>query len=293
MATMQQPASRSAGSRAAAPPITLASISSAGAGLPNRYILHAVEGWGKTSLAAQCPKPIFIQSKGETGLQTLIDANQLPETPHFPECHTWDEMLGCVQALIDSEHDYKTLAIDTLNGGERLCHEHVCARDFGGDWGERGFTSYQKGPEVALADWRVLLSKLDELRIGKKMTIFALCHTKVTSFKNPLGADYDRFQPDVDKRTWSLSHKWSDVVLFGNFETAVSAVKENKKTGEQKGKGIGGKQRMLYTERDAAYDAKNRLGLAPEIEMGESPAQGWANFLAAIKAGREKNNGQQ
>ena len=43
----------------------------------------------------------------------------------------------------------------------------------------------------------------------------------------------------------------------------------------------------MYTERSAAYDAKNRLGLPGEIEMGNSAAEAWAEFMAAIKAGRE------
>ncbi len=272
--------------------MSLASVRTDGGGLPNRYILHATEGWGKTSFGAQCPNPVFIQSKGETGLQTLIQANRIKATPYFPEAQTWEDILGCVEVLRNEDHSFQTLVIDTLNGAERLCHEAVCLRDFGGEWGDKGFASYQKGPEVSLADWRMMLIALDRLRTEKKMTIFALCHTKVATFKNPTGPDYDRFQPDVDKRTWSISAKWADAILFGNFETTIGAVKENKKTGEQKGKASGGKFRVMYTERDAAYDAKNRLGLAPEIEMGESPEEAWKNFVAALKVGRGVSNGQ-
>ena len=28
--------------------------------LPNRVVLHALEGWGKTSFAAQAPSPVFL-----------------------------------------------------------------------------------------------------------------------------------------------------------------------------------------------------------------------------------------
>jgi hypothetical protein len=59
--------------------MSLQSIVTKGTGLPNRYVVYAVEGFGKTSLAAHYPKPIFIQSRGETGLETLIDAGQLPK----------------------------------------------------------------------------------------------------------------------------------------------------------------------------------------------------------------------
>lgn len=268
--------------------VDLSAVRTEGAGLPNRYILHGVEGWGKSSLGAKFPKPVFIQSKGETGLETLIDARQLPATPHFDESHDWETIMGILDALTVDAHDYKTLVIDTLNGLERLCHEYVCNRDFGNEWGDKGFASYQKGPEVSLGEWRLLLSNLDRLRIERKMTIVSLCHTKVQKFNNPEGADYDRYQPDVDKRTWSLTAKWADVVLFGNFESSVSAVKENKKTGEKKGKGEGGQQRILYTERHAAYDAKNRLGLPTEIEMGASADEAWANFSSAVKTARAK-----
>lgn len=228
-----------------------------------------------------------MEIKGETGLETLIDAGRLKETPHLPEIQTWTELLGFIEALTTEEHPFKTLVIDTLNGAERLCHEHVCEHDYSNDWGDRGFMGYMRGYEVSLADWRKLLAALDQLREKRRMGIVGLVHTKVKTFKNPEGADYDRYAPDMHDKTWSLSHKWSDCVLFGNFEVVLTAIQENKKTGATRGKAIGGNVRMMYTERHASYDAKNRLGLPSEIEMGDSPAQAWANFVEALKKGRE------
>jgi hypothetical protein len=216
----------------------------------------------------------------------LIDAGRLPKTPHFPEAQEWNEVLGYIEALTTQEHPYKTLVIDTLNGAERLMHEAVCKRDFNNDWGDRGFMGYMRGYEVSLADWREFLSALDRLRETRRMGIVGLVHTKVKTFKNPEGPDYDRYSPDMHEKTWSLSHKWSDCVLFGNFEVAMTAVQENRKTGASRGKAIGGNVRVMYTERHASYDAKNRLGLPSEIEMGESSQEGWSNFVEALKQGR-------
>jgi hypothetical protein len=229
-----------------------------------------------------------MEIKGETGLETLIDAGRLKETPHLPEIMSWTEMLGYIDALTNEDHPFKTLVIDTLNGAERLCHEHVCTRDYKDEWGDHGFMGYMRGYEVSLADWRGLLTALDRLREKKRMGIIALVHTKVKTFKNPEGPDYDRYAPDMHDKTWSLSHKWSDCVLFGNFEVAFTGVQENKKSGVSKGKAIGGNVRMMYTERHASYDAKNRLGLPIEIEMGNSPEEGWANFVVALKFGRKQ-----
>ena len=285
-----QPAPRPTASRQPTPynRPQLSAITGKGSGLPNRYILHAVEGWGKTSFGAQCPKPIFLETKGETGLETLIDANRLPEVPHFPEVQSWADLMGAIDTLTQDQHEYRTLAIDTLNGAERLCHEAVCARDYSDDWTDKGFMGYQRGFESSLADWRMFLGKLDALRAAKRMTIMLLCHTKVATFKNPEGPDFDRYQPDCNAKTWALTHKWADVVLFGNFEvTVVGGKLGTEASPAKKGKGAGGQQRMMYTERHASYDAKNRLGMTGEIEMGSSAAEAWSNFMAAVKAGKE------
>src|SRR5262249_53524348 len=101
--------------------ISLAGITRAGSGLPNRAVFHGVEGVGKTSFGACAPRPIFLMTRGETGLVTLIDSGQVPETAHFPELATWTDLLGAIEALTSEAHDYRTLVIDTLNGAERLC----------------------------------------------------------------------------------------------------------------------------------------------------------------------------
>lgn len=262
-------------------------ISTKGQSLPNRYVLYAGEGWGKTSFAAQMPKAIFIQTRGETGLETLIDAGQLSEVPHFPEVNDWSTLTAAVRWLLETEHPYRTIVIDTLNGAERLLHEHVCARDYQGEWGDKGFGAYQKGFEVSVADLNLLLSDLDSLRLEKRMTVCFLAHRRVTMFKNPTGADFDMYQPDVNKWTWGAVAKWSDVILFGDMEVVVDQVQKNRKTGAEKGKGIA-QTRILRCESTAAWIAKNRLGLPAEIEVGGSPAEAWANYTAAVRAARQK-----
>src|SRR5215831_12187369 len=93
---------------------------------PKRYGLHAKPGWGKTSFAAQAPKPVFLQTKGETGLETLIESRQLPPTAHLPEILNWGDLLSAVKFLRTEPHEFKTLVIDTMPGAERLCYEFVC-----------------------------------------------------------------------------------------------------------------------------------------------------------------------
>jgi hypothetical protein len=263
-------------------PLSLADISRSGSGLPNRCVFHGPEGSGKTSFGCCAPKPIFLMTRGETGLLTLIDAGRVPETPHFPELLRWEDLLSAVDALTHSPHDYRTLVIDTVNGAERLCHEHVCQRDFDGRWGRDGFTSYMAGYDIALADWRGLLNALDQLRSKRRMSILVLGHTKITPFRNPEGPDYDRYTVDLHHKTWGLTHKWADLVLFTNFVAHVESRKN-----DAAGKARGGSRRVIYTTRTAAYDAKNRHGLAESIDAGHSASEAWNNFASALLAGKK------
>jgi len=271
---VQQPASKR---------LSLADVVSKGSSAPSTYVIYGQEKVGKSSLGAQFPKAVVLQTKGETGLETLIAADRLPETPHFPEAMSWTDVLEGVNVLRNDKHDYGALVIDTINGAERQCFEHVTLHNYNNSWDS--FLAYHKGYDVALVEWRSFLCALDDLRRQRQMTIVALCHSRVKEFKNPLGANYDRYQPDMHEKTWGLTHRWADAILFLNFETFLTETDATKK-----GKASGSKARILYTERDAAYDAGNRFGLPPEIEMGDSAQQAWENLKAALVASRNQKD---
>lgn len=261
----------------------LAEISPTPTKRPTAAAFHGVAGLGKTSLGASAPRPVFVIDDQEDGINTLRQNGLVdPGTPVLPAASTWFDVLGMLEALRASEHNYLTVVVDTLGGCERLCHTHVCERDFGGDWGEKGFASYQKGFEVSLPEWRLFLNALDKLRNERGMSIILLAHSLVRPFKNPEGEDYDRYVPDMHHKTWSLTHKWADMVVFMNYY--VETVKERR---GDKAKGRGGQHRIMYTEYTAAFEAKNRHGLPPEIDMGNSGKEAWANLTAAMAKARK------
>lgn len=259
-------------------------ISRAGSGLPSRLIVHGVEGIGKTTVGAYAPKPIFGMTNGETGLLSLIDNGLVPTADHFETAfRTWVELKNALNYLIIEPLGFRTFVLDTLNGAERLCFEHVCQARYGGNW--ESFTAYGRGPDVAQEEWISFLTILDRLRESQKMAVILLCHTKIKTFKNPEGDDYDRYTPDMHEKTWGLTAKWADIVLFANFETFAK-----KEKGAMRAKGVSSGARLLYTQRTAAWDAKNRCNLPSEIPMGTAPEEGWKNLYNALKAARKNGN---
>jgi hypothetical protein len=253
---------------------------------PTACVAYGPPGIGKTSLGAAFPGCVFLIDDQEDGISTL-KASQLvaEDIPVLPPADSWTHVMDVVDNLQYGEHNYKTLVIDTIGGMERLLHAHVCETEFKGDWGERGFASYAKGYEVSLPKWREFLVSLDRLRTERNMAIVMLAHSLVKPFRNPQGEDYDRFVLDMHHKTWGTTHKWADMVLFLNYFTIV----QKEKGGKAKGKG--GQSRIMHTEYQAVFDAKNRHNLPAEIDMGSSGQEAYSNLVDAIKAARKTNEG--
>lgn len=229
---------------------------------PARVVLYGVEGIGKTTFGANAPKPIFLGSEDGT--------SQLDVT-RFPTPETWQEVLDAVRVLTVEGHDFHTLVLDTLDWAEPMLWAHICARD-----GQANIEAYGygKGYAAALDEWRVFLNALERMRKAKPMHVVLVAHSWIKPFKNPEGEDFDRYELKLHPKAGGLIKEWSDAVLFCNYETF--AVKDKVK----KVKGVDTGARLIYTQRRAAYDAKNRY------ELPDSMPLAWADFEAGMMAHR-------
>lgn len=242
---------------------------------PTAAVLYGVPGIGKTSMAANIPGVVFLTDPTEDGITTLKSFNRVPKSvAQLPPARSWEDALGMIDQLATGEHSYRALAIDAMGGFERLCHEHVCRRDYRGEWGDKGFGSYQKGFDNAVTDWKQFIIALDRLRDERGMSIIWLAHSRVKNFKNPEGPDFDRYKPDVHEKTWEVTHKWAEMILFLNYVTVV----------DKDGKAQGGQERVMFTVHHPAYDAKNRHGLPDTIDMGSTGAEAWKSLADALRA---------
>lgn len=260
----------------------LSEISTSAKNKPTAAVIYGPPGVGKTSVGAATPSPVFLIDDQEDGIGTLKASKLVAaDIPVLPAASSWEDVLDALSAL-EGDHTYRTLVIDTFGGLERLCHEYVCRTEFKGVWGEKGFSGYARGYEVSLPHWREMLNRLDRLRNQKSMGIVALAHSMVRPFKNPEGDDFDRYIADMHHKTWAITHKWADMILFSNYyvETDDSGART---------KGKGGQLRFFNTEHHAAYDAKNRHALPNSIPMGESGTEAWSNLVTAIKEGRNQD----
>jgi len=254
---------------------------------PKRYIIYGAEGTGKTTLAADAPKPIFFDIEGGSA---AVDADRYPfhdgDDGHVPR--DYDDVLRAVADLQTAEHSYKTLVIDTADRLESLLWAWMIRRDSDPsvyksdnplnqiiDYG------YGKGFDRAVDVWRDLAVRLDRLRIARKMEIVFLAHMQVKNFKNPAGADYDRWIPAMNEKAGGFLKGWSDVTGMLAHEETTKAVPGDKR----RAKGFSTNARVLKLAHSAAFDAKGRGSLPDEIDIPvEHP---WAPLAEAIEAGYE------
>ncbi len=256
-----------------------------------RIVLYANAKFGKTTIGAYAPDPLILQVRDD-GYQTLLNAGEAPAVPSA-SVDSWVDLMALCDVIASNPQDRKTLVIDGITGAERLCHEYVCQHIFGGHWGDddnKGFAAYGKGPELSIPEWTKFLAKLDRIR-NAGLNVLMLGHARTKEQKNPVGPNYDRFEPDVHAKTWGPTDKWADAILFGKFHTIVEQSRrdKSKSIAEAKGKAIGGIDRVIFTSPCDAWVAGNRFGMDSEIWLnGVGPESMWSTIAAQIW--RQKEN---
>lgn len=243
---------------------------------PARIGIHGPEGVGKTLLAAYFPAALFVGP--ERGIPRDLGFS-------VPELHpsNWNQMRSIVRSLISDEHDFQTLVIDTVDWIEPMIHEFVCERDSERktEMNKSGHKllsiedyGYGRGYLCAEEEFRALIRDLDVLQHRRAMHVVLVMHSKVSTFKNPAGADFDRWTGKPQQRITDIVKEWVENLVFIHYRVDASKVSEDKERNKAapdraRAKGVGGSDRVYGLRQCAVYDAKNRVGLPNEIENAD------------------------
>jgi hypothetical protein len=239
---------------------------------PLRIALYGLEGIGKSSWAAGAPKPLFFDL--ERGMGQLVGLD-VPVT--MPA--SFKEFLDGINNFPANE--YKTAVIDSADALEDLIARGICAEK---GWDSIEDPGYGKGYSMVTERFVHALEAMDKL-IEKGVQIIVTAHSLVRNFQNPAGADYSRYELTLFKGSSQpgpgpILKGWCDALLFACYSDTAKLEKRDQGSSEEvlkKGKGITG-QRVIKTRHEAAWDAKNRLGLPPELPLN------YADFAKAIGA---------
>lgn len=212
-----------------------------------KVVIYGSEGIGKSTLASQFPKPLFID---------VEDSTLNMEVDRLPKPTSWQMLLEQLEFVKTT--DYKTLVIDTADWAENLCKEHVMAKN---KWNAIDASGYGVRYVALANEWGAFLNKLSDIA-NKCINIVITAHSQIKKFELPdeMGA-YDRWELKLEKKTASLIKEWADMILFCNYKTIVLSSSDGK---NNKAKG---QERIMYTSHNAVWDAKNRHGLTDSLPM--------------------------
>jgi hypothetical protein len=220
---------------------------------PLFMVIFGTPGVGKSTFAAGAPDTLFIGNEEGT---FNMDVARLPKARSF------EEIMATIKELRTVQHAYQTLAIDALDGLEPLVWDSVCKVD-GAATIDLAQGGYGKGYVLANKYWQSMIDALIALREERGMNIIAIAHSQVKAFNDPvLIQPYDRYQMKLNEKAAALWREAVDVLGFANYETFLK-----KGDTEKKNRALGDGKRVLHTERRPGFDAKNRMGLPPEMDL--------------------------
>lgn len=213
-----------------------------------RVVIHGVEGIGKSTLASQFPNALVLDTEDGTN---HLDVARVTVT-------SWAEAEGSLHELVRDRQGFDTVVVDSVDWLERMLIDHLVKKA-----GKRSIEDFGfgKGYTMVAESMGRFLSVCDTL-VDAGINVVLVGHTTVKRTSPPdMDEGYDRFELKLTKQSGPLVKEWADAILFANYRTKLVAGEDGRTRAK------GGTERVLHTQRTAAWDAKNRYGLAAELPM--------------------------
>lgn len=248
---------------------------------PVRMVIYGEPKIGKTTFAAESPSPIILDLEDGAGNFNIprISSGKIKKI---------EDLIEVLRALLGQEHSYKTLVIDSLSELERMIHEKIMS-----EYNAKAIDDYKisalsfgRGFTLAANHMHRILKSLDKLRTEKNMHIVIVSHPDIKKFDDPETLSYDRYKLKVHEKIEHHLVEWSDVIAFAKYKVYVQTEEEGFNKKINRGKTI---DRLLCTEKTAAYLAGNRYNLPKEMNLNAK--EFWSALNKIITPPQETKKG--
>lgn len=233
-------------------------------------------GLGKTSLACTFPSPIVI--RGEDGLQSIPDGRRPDALPLIEKAdQLWDQLM----ILIQQDHEYKTLVIDSVTALERIFIQNILDADPKKPASiNQALGGYGNGAAAVGAMHQRVRKACGVLRDRKGMHIVFIAHAETETITPPDDEDYTRYSLRLGKK--SIAPYVDDVDMVAFVKLATFTMGE-----EGKRKAISTGERVVIAHATASNVSKNRYGIEEDIPFvkGVNP---FIPFIPSLRSNRSK-----
>ena len=216
---------------------------------------------GKTTFAATATNSVGILTE---------DGADAVDSQAFPLAQSLSDVYAAISTLLNEEHDFKSLFVDSLDWLEPLVQQHVCQQN---NWKNIESPGFGKGHIAAADEWRNFLNGLEALRTQKNMAIILIAHDKIKRIEDPLTEGFDSHVIKLQDRTSALTLEWADVVGYCGYRILTSKTDAGFGAKETKATTTG--ERIMHVESHPAHCGGNRFGL-------RNMPLDWGTFATAL-----------
>ena len=221
-------------------------------------------GTGKTSTAATFPEPFLIRTQGE---DVPRDIPTVPDSLGVTD--SVDALRELFKALLQDDHGYKTLIIDSITGLEQMFIQDILSKDPKAKGINQALGGYGAGPNAVAANHMRVRKAIELLRERRGMNTVFVAHADIGRIDPPDSEGFNQYTLRLANK--SMAPYTDSVDLVGFLRQATILRGEE---GESK-KAVSTGEIILTTYLNPAFVSKNRLGIKEDIlvEQGKNPLE--------------------
>jgi hypothetical protein len=220
---------------------------------PSIFTLVGEGGLGKTTLAAMFPKPIMIRT--EDGVQSIRGA----DVALFPVSATSDDVFDNIASLLEEEHDFKTLIIDSITQLNTMIEAEVIASDPKHPKSlNQALGGYGAGHGAVSERHREIRQACGYLSQTKGMHIVFISHADSEQVDLPDSDPYSRYTIRMNKKSVGHYSDNVDCVAFLKLRRFLKGEADNKKA-------VSDGTRIITCYPTPNHISKNRFGINEDL----------------------------
>lgn len=192
---------------------------------------------GKSTWASQWPKPLFLATE-----PTLSHLDR-----YEVEIKSWGDFLRAGAAIVQEEHEFETIVVDTIDALYALCAQDICQKedaDYEGDIGSMG-----KGWWMVNRQLTEKIRKLAQLPYN----LILISHTTQKEVTTVRGK-YTQWTSNLPPKTKTALYSLCDLVLLATVETMIA-----EKGPEE--------QRVLKSGKSVNYETGSRFAIPDTLPL--------------------------